>query len=41
MIILSNDLILNPGALLMHAFKKMLYDNSRKMGNLVSPTLAL
>ena len=31
-IILSNSLMLNPGALLTLAFKKMLYDNSRKMG---------
>ena len=30
-IILSNSLMLNPGALLTLAFKKMLYDNSRKM----------
>ena len=32
MIILSNSLMLNPGALLTLAFKKMRYDNSRKMG---------
>ena len=31
-IISSNSLMLNPGALLTLAFKKMLYDNSRKMG---------
>ena len=31
-IILSNSLMLNSGALLTLAFKKMLYDNSRKMG---------
>ena len=30
-IILSNSLMLNPKALLTLAFKKMLYDNSRKM----------
>ena len=29
--ILSNSSMLNPGALLTLAFKKMLYDNSRKM----------
>ena len=40
-IILSNSLILNPGVLLTLAFKKMLYDNSRKMGNPVSPAPAL
>ena len=33
--------MLNPGALLTLAFKKMLYGNSRKMGNPVSPAPAL
>ena len=41
MIILSNSLMLNPGALLMLAFKEKLYDNSRKMGNPVSPASTL
>ena len=42
MINLSNSLMLNPGALLTLAFKKMmLYDNSRKMGDPVSPAQAL
>ena len=40
-IIFLNSLMLNPGALLTLAFKKMLYDNSRKMGNPVSPAPAL
>ena len=40
-IILSNSLMLDPGALLTLAFKKMLYDNSHKIGNPVSPALAL
>ena len=31
-IILSNSLMLNPGALLTLAYKKMLHGNSRKMG---------
>ena len=31
-IILSNSLMLNPGAMLALALEKMLYDNSRKMG---------
>ena len=41
MIILSNSLMLNPGALLTLAFKKMLYDNSRKMGEegFISPEI--
>ena len=30
--ILSNSLMLNPGALLTLSFEKMLYDNLRKMG---------
>ena len=40
-IILSNNLTLNPGALLTLAFKKMLYDNSRKMGEegFISPEI--
>ena len=40
-IILSNGLMLNPGALLTLAFKKMLYDNSRKMGKkgFISPEI--
>ena len=40
-IILSNSLMLNPGALLTLAFKKMLYDNSRKMGEegFISPEI--
>ena len=43
MIILSNSLMLNHGALLTLAFKKMLYDNhnSRKMGDPVSPAQGL
>ena len=40
-IILSSSLMLNPGALLTLAFKKMLYDNSRKMGEkgFISPEI--
>ena len=40
-IILSNSLMLNPGALLTLAFKKWLYDNSRKMGEegFISPEI--
>ena len=40
-IILSNSLMLNPGALLTLAFKKMQYDNSRKMGKkgFISPEI--
>ena len=37
LIIKSNKLMLNPRVLLTLAFKKMLYDNSRKMGNPVFP----
>ena len=33
--------MLNPGALLTLGFKKMLDDNTRKMGNPVSPAPAL
>ena len=33
--------MLNPGALLALAFKKMLHDNSRKMSNPVPPDPAL
>ena len=33
--------MLNPTVLLTLAFKKMLYDNSRKLGNPVSPAPAL
>ena len=40
-IILSNSLMLNPGALLTLVFKKMRYDNSRKMGEegFISPEI--
>ena len=40
-IILSNSLMLNPVALLTLAFKKMLFDNSRKMGEegFISPEI--
>ena len=39
--ILSNSLMLNPGALLTLAFKKILYDNSCKMGEkgFISPKI--
>ena len=37
LIIKSNNLMLNPRMLLTLAFKKMLYDNSRKTGNPVPP----
>ena len=39
--ILSNSLMLNPGALLTLAFNKMLYDNSCKMGKegFISPKI--
>ena len=40
-IILSNSLMFDPGALLTLAFKKMLHDNSHKIGNSVSPAPAL
>ena len=40
-IIQSNNYMLNPKVLLTLAFKKMLYDNSPKMGNPVSLAPAL
>ena len=41
MIILSNSLMLNPGALLTLPFEKMLYDNLRKIGKegFISPEI--